>query len=102
MRYCHEKNRDVNGDGIIDDSEAHWYSPSADELYLIGVTGVAIMEPVSGGYEYYTSSSESTYSFYEFGGRTTYSCEVNYLHSGNLIMNLFTYGQPRCIRSLRN
>lgn len=102
VRYCHEKNRDVNGDGIIDDSEAHWYSPSADELYLIGVTGVAIMEPVSGGYEYYTSSSESTYSFYEFGGRTTYSCEVNYLHSGNLIMNLFTYGQPRCIRSLRN
>ncbi|MFR6707019.1 DUF4906 domain-containing protein [Bacteroides stercoris] len=39
-RYCHEKNRDLNGDGIIDDSEAYWYLPSAHELIMWGIAGV--------------------------------------------------------------
>ena len=39
-RYCHEKNRDVNGDGIIDDSETFWYLPSRFELSLLWVAGV--------------------------------------------------------------
>ena len=34
-RYCHEKNRDLNGDGKIDVSESHWYLPSHDEIILI-------------------------------------------------------------------
>lgn len=34
-RYCHEKNRDVNGDGIIDESEAEWYLPAIEQLRLI-------------------------------------------------------------------
>ena len=38
-RYCHEKNRDLNGDGIIDDSEAYWYLPSAHELIMWGIAG---------------------------------------------------------------
>ncbi|WP_455641304.1 DUF4906 domain-containing protein [Parabacteroides sp.] len=38
-RYCHEKNRDLNGDGIIDDSEAHWYLPSANQLLMASIAG---------------------------------------------------------------
>ena len=34
-RYCHEKNRDLNGDGIIDASEIHWYLPAQHELLLM-------------------------------------------------------------------
>ena len=26
-RYCHEKNRDLNGNGILEPSEIHWYMP---------------------------------------------------------------------------
>ncbi|WP_431421875.1 fimbrial protein [Bacteroides hominis] len=40
-RYCHEKNRDLNGDGIIDESETHWYLPSMYEflLFVIAASG---------------------------------------------------------------
>lgn len=31
-RYCHEKNRDMNGDGIIDESEANWFMPTHNDL----------------------------------------------------------------------
>ena len=34
-RYCHEKNRDLNGDGIIDESETNWYLPAQQELLLM-------------------------------------------------------------------
>lgn len=34
-RYCHEKNRDRNGDGIIDASETIWYLPSMADLWYI-------------------------------------------------------------------
>lgn len=36
-RYCHEKNRDLNGDGKIDASETKWYLPSRDELIMIWI-----------------------------------------------------------------
>lgn len=36
-RYCHEKNRDLNGDGKIDVSESHWYLPSIDELQILNL-----------------------------------------------------------------
>lgn len=38
-RYCHEKNRDMNGDGYIDASETKWYLPSQHELLMIYVAG---------------------------------------------------------------
>lgn len=41
-RYCHEKNRDINGDGIIDASETKWYLPSQNELQLIWISGFPI------------------------------------------------------------
>lgn len=42
-RYCHEKNRDVNGDGVIDEREAKWYLPARDQLmmaWIVGLNGV--------------------------------------------------------------
>lgn len=39
-RYCHEKNRDVNGDGIIDESEAKWYMPANDQLLMAWIAGI--------------------------------------------------------------
>lgn len=34
-RYCHEKNRDTNGNGIIDAGEVFWYLPSlADMIHI--------------------------------------------------------------------
>lgn len=33
-RYCHEKNRDINGDGIIDQSETSWYLPSFGDVWV--------------------------------------------------------------------
>lgn len=33
-RYCHEKNRDINGDGNIDPSETFWYLPAGAETQL--------------------------------------------------------------------
>lgn len=38
-RYCHEKNRDLNGDGIIDQSETHWYLPSKHQLEMAWIAG---------------------------------------------------------------
>lgn len=36
-RYCFEKNRDLNGDGVIVGSEIKWYLPSTEEQLLIFV-----------------------------------------------------------------
>lgn len=36
-RYCYEKNRDLDGNGSISDTEIKWYLPSNDELMLIYV-----------------------------------------------------------------
>ena len=39
-RYCHEKNRDLNGDGVIDASETKWYLPSQQELQMAWIAGL--------------------------------------------------------------
>lgn len=36
-RYCFEKNRDLDGDGVINGAEIKWYLPSEDELMLLYV-----------------------------------------------------------------
>lgn len=40
LRYCHEKNRDVNGDGVIDETEAHWYTPAQQQLRFLWIVGM--------------------------------------------------------------
>lgn len=52
-RYCHEKNEDVNGNGEIDPSEAHWYLPSQRELQLFWT----YREPLKLNADYYWSST---------------------------------------------
>lgn len=55
-RYCHEKNRDINGDGVIDDSETHWYLPSEKEMQLFWTFHEAIdLHP-----DYYWSSTAAS------------------------------------------
>ncbi|MEG2856815.1 DUF4906 domain-containing protein [Bacteroides sp.] len=61
-RYCHEKNRDINGDGYIDASETHWYLPSQHELQMIWITG---MQGTFGSGLYWSATEDaSNYSWY--------------------------------------
>lgn len=60
-RYCHEKNRDLDGDGQISPSEATWFLPSQSELLVIAqnsdqLPSEAKFETVYGSY--YWSSTE--------------------------------------------
>lgn len=74
-RYCHEKNRDLNGDGIINPSETEWYLPSQHELYQVWVSLEAIRYSTTEfGTGYYWSSSENNNKrIYIMGFQTGYS-----------------------------
>lgn len=48
-RYCHEKNRDKNGDGVIDASETVWYLPSYSDMEAVENNRPA-MQPLNGSY----------------------------------------------------
>lgn len=54
-RYCHEKNRDLNGDGVIDASETMWYLPSYADMVAIK-KDVTAAQSLKG--TYWTSSEE--------------------------------------------
>lgn len=54
-RYCHEKNRDMNGDGQIDNDETFWYLPSEQEMQLFWTYHEALNLYT----DYYWSSTEA-------------------------------------------
>lgn len=54
-RYCHEKNRDVDGDGVISKDEAVWYLPSLADMIKIANTSRESITPDI----YWTSTEES-------------------------------------------
>ena len=56
-RYCHEKNRDLNGNGILEPSEIHWYMPSQKELLLMAIS-LPRSEYQFAGYNALMSSTE--------------------------------------------
>lgn len=56
-RYCHEKNRDLNGNGILEPSEIHWYMPSQNELLLMAIS-LPQSEYQFAGYSALMSSTE--------------------------------------------
>lgn len=56
-RYCHEKNRDLNGNGILEPSEIHWYMPSQKELLLMAIS-LPRSEYLFAGYDALMSSTE--------------------------------------------
>lgn len=64
-RYCHEKNRDVNGDGIIDESEAKWYLPALEQLSIAWIEGLE-SHPFT-PYQTIHSSTENTTVGYVMG-----------------------------------
>lgn len=101
-RYCHEKNRDLNGDGIVDDSETEWYLPSQHELYQVWISLEAIRYSTTEfGTGYYWSSSEGgSGTAYVIGFQTGYtdknprnknSMEVNHINNNDVV---------RCIRKV--
>lgn len=63
-RYCHEKNRDLNGDGKIDASESHWYLPAIDEMKLILLSRAFDTAIHSSSFEKLMSSTEKGSGFY--------------------------------------
>lgn len=60
-RYCFEKNRDINGDGVIKGAEIKWYLPSTEEQLLIYAGGDSWSPVVADrwtGSNIYTASSQ--------------------------------------------
>lgn len=58
-RYCHEKNRDLNGDGIISPEETFWYLPSLTELQHVWINYESIQtSSTEYGVGFYWSSTE--------------------------------------------
>lgn len=87
-RYCHEKNRDLNGDGIIDASETKWYLPSQQELQMAWIAG--LQESFSAFHFWSATESNATSCWgVGFGSGSTYY--YHYKNSGNRV---------RCVREL--
>lgn len=66
-RYCHEKNRDVNGDGIIDESEAKWYLPAIEQLSIAWIEGLGSHPLTFQSYEAIHAITENTTVGYVLG-----------------------------------
>ena len=44
-RYCYDKNRDLNGNGVLDTNEIVWYLPAHNQLVALGVAENAAVTP---------------------------------------------------------
>lgn len=92
-QYCHEKNKDLDGDGILSPWETVWYLPSQHELYQIWISLEAIQNTSTEyGTDFYISSSEySATSPYTLGFLTAYT-DIN-KKKNNI-------GSTRCVRRI--
>lgn len=72
-RYCFEKNRDLNGDGIIDDSETFWYLPALNEVYLLAIAANVEDFAFGGGVHQSSTEGGATYmrTVTMYGGQGT-------------------------------
>jgi hypothetical protein len=43
---CMNRNRDLNGDGVIDDNEIRWYSPTASQYIQIAIAQTELPDPL--------------------------------------------------------
>lgn len=71
-RYCLEKNRDLDGNGKIDQSEIKWFLPSIDEYYMMWVGSTAFTSPLSAtnywaSTEFISSPTSATTLAYDSG-----------------------------------
>lgn len=73
-RYCHEKNRDLNGDGYIDRSETHWYLPSSQELQMLWIFHLIPLNNVL--YWSTTNTPEASSVAVHFGGGNTFTTHL--------------------------
>lgn len=97
-RYCHEKNRDLNGNGILEPSEIHWYMPSQKELLLMAIS-LPRSEYQFAGYDALMSSTELEerhMSHVTVGMRDSYP----FAYSNRKLKSLQTFA-VRCCRVLR-
>ena len=85
-RACYDRNRDENGDGIIDEKEFKWYLPASNQL--LGLC-VAAIPGLGGG----TSTTEfilPSYNYYYFISAS----------GGNFRCSDRTSGSDRCVRDV--
>lgn len=98
-RYCHEKNRDLNGDGKIDVSESHWYLPSHDEIVLIYFSGhnTAKHEQDAAVLKSSTEASADAYFILGFDYNDyTHIGDIEYMAQGKYLS-----GKVFCVRRLQ-
>lgn len=96
-RYCHEKNRDLNGNGILEPSEIHWYMPSQNELLLMAIS-LPQSEYQFAGYNGMMSSTElgtRTMSYVTVSMRDSYP----FVFSNSQLKESQTFA-VRCCRAL--
>ena len=96
-RYCHEKNRDLNGNGILEPSEIHWYMPSQNELLLMAIS-LPQSEYQFAGYNGMMSSTElgtRTMSYVSVSMRDSYP----FVFSNSQLKESQTFA-VRCCRAL--
>lgn len=89
-RYCFDKNRDVNGNGVIDDDEVVWYMPSINQLMLVWIAHTAVTYPFNGTSRYW-SGTES------FGDSSIFLYFENAKMS--VVTKQFIY-RARCVREI--
>lgn len=105
VRYCHEKNRDLNGDGKIDDSETKWYLPSLHELSMMWIGNYETPESMLINMEAGNYWSTTEHSYWEYSGDIRYI--ENVIHVWNFLDNTSSptvkkteTNRTRCIRLL--
>lgn len=85
-RACYDRNRDENGNGIIDEEEFKWYLPASNQL--LGLCAAAL--PGLGGG---TSTTEFIIPSYNY-------CYFLTASGGNLATPERTSGSDRCVRDV--
>lgn len=51
-RYCYDRNRDLDGNGVIDDNELKWYLPAIDQLAGAWIQDMDLFTPFMAMYDY--------------------------------------------------
>lgn len=102
-RYCYDKNRDLDGNGIIDyrpgdaDNELRWYLPSANQIMAFGIQSYADNQPALVNSESLPSTLENSSSMIGYISRGK-SGRLDFCTTSG--SNKVGGGQIRCVRDL--
>lgn len=110
IKACMSRNRDLNGNGVIDKEEVRWYAPAIDQyaglwigeqvlsteskLYNQKTSSLKSGDEVTGRMLYYTSTSGINTFFSEEGMATN-----DYKYQG---INAYPPAYVRCVRNLKS